>query len=103
MRDTANALAHSQECCEAGIRILEGKTGEDQHEEAGEQDYVLPSLVPRHAHDLRLTQPAFLYGRPAPNQEVMKQHGPDNDGDENEVSAPHPAHTDAPHVLRNRL
>ena len=49
MNDAAHVFAHSEHVGKPGIRELERKAGDDQDDEAGEQDQVLPALVGGHA------------------------------------------------------
>ena len=49
MNDAAQVLAHAQRVREPSVREFEREAGDDQNDEAGEQNQMLPALIDRHA------------------------------------------------------
>jgi hypothetical protein len=92
MDNAARSLAQAEQCGEPGVGILERKAGQHQHEEAGEQNTVLPALVERHTQHCVLERAAAGGQLGAPDDEVMEEHSADDQQDERNVDAAHPAH-----------
>lgn len=74
VQQAAHMLIHSQQIGEPRFWKLQGKAGQHQYEETGEQGRVLPAIAARHARDKIVLGLAQLDGLPAPQDEVVRQH-----------------------------
>ena len=99
MHDAAEVFAHAKHLSKPGIRELQREAGDDENDEAGEQDEMLPALVGGHALHHGILHVAARGGLAAPDDEVVHEHGANDAKDEDDVDDPHPARDDGADVF----
>ena len=87
-------LAHAQCVGEPCVREFEREAGDDENDEAGEQDEVLPALIDGHARHEGVHRAAAGDSLGAPDDGVVQEHGADNEQDEGNVNPPDPTDGD---------
>ncbi len=99
MDDAAQMFAHSEDLSEPRGGVLEREAGDDEDDETGEQNQMLPALLRSHALDeasLRTTDGACFA---EPEKDVVEQHSADDEDDERNVDEPNPASGDGSCVI----
>ena len=74
MDDAAQVFAHAQRVREPRVGELERKAGDHQHDEAREQNQMLPALIHRHARHERVHHAPPRHGLAAPDDGVVQEH-----------------------------
>ena len=91
MNDTAQLFAHAQHVGKPGIGELERKARDDQDDEAGKQNQVLPALIGRHARHHRVLHSAPRHCLAAPDDRVVQEHRSNHQQDQTNVNQAAPS------------
>ena len=100
VNNAAQPLGHRRRRGNPRVRESEGKAGDDQNDETGQQNQVLPALVFGHPDHAWILHPVPGRGLAPPDDGVMQEHGADYRKNQHQIEPPYPANRNRSDILR---